>query len=74
MAIGLKGGLYGLLLAVPTLLALGYMAGRMEAGMLPEMRLPLFGWISLALLPLLSAVVAGMTARVTVLRNLRRMI
>ena len=74
MSLGLKGGLYGLGLAVPTLFALGYMAGRMEAGMLPEMSLPLVGWISLALLPALSALVASLTARITVMRNLRRML
>lgn len=74
LSLGLKGGLYGLGLAVPTLLALGYMAGRMEAGMLPDMALPLMGWLSLALLPVLSALVASMTARFTVMRNLRRML
>ena len=74
MSLGLKGGLYGLGLAVPTLLALRYMAGRMEAGMLPEMSMPLLGWASLALLPVLSAFVAGLTARFTVMRNLRGML
>lgn len=74
LALGLRGGLYGLGLAVPTLLALGYMAGRMEVGLLPDMSLPLLGWLSLAFLPLLSALVAGITARVTVMRNLRRML
>ena len=42
--------------------------------MLPEMSLPLVGWISLALLPALSALVASLTARITVMRNLRRML
>lgn len=74
LSLGLKGGLYGLALAVPTLFALGYMAGRMEAGMLPELSLPLLGWLSLALLPALSAMVASLTARFTVMRNLRRML
>lgn len=74
LTLGLKGGLYGVALAVPTLLALGHMAGRMQAGMLPEMSLPLLGWVSLALLPVLSALVAGLTARITVMRNLRSML
>jgi len=74
LGMGLKGGLYGLLLAVPTLLGLGFVAGRMEAGLLPEMSLPLAGWASMALLPVLSALVAGVTARVTVTRNLKRML
>jgi len=74
MGMGLKGGLFGLALALPTLLGLGYMAGRTQAGLLPEMALPLLGWASLALLPVLSALVAGLTARLTVMRNLRRML
>ncbi|PCI41164.1 MAG: cell division protein [Rhodospirillaceae bacterium] len=74
MSMGLKGGLYGIGLAVLTLLLLGHMAGRMEAGLLPDIQMPLLGWVSLAVLPLLSAMVAGMTARHTVMRNLRRML
>lgn len=74
LGLGLRGGLYGLGLAVPTLFALGHMAGRIQAGLLPEMSLPIWGWASLALLPALSAFVAGLTARFTVMRNLRRML
>lgn len=74
LSMGLKGGVYGLVLAVPTLLGLGFMAGRMEQGLVPDLSVPLAGWLSLALLPLLSALVAGITARITVMRNLRRMI
>jgi len=74
VALGLRGGLYGLALAVPTLLLLGHMAGRMEAGMLPNMELSVLGWASMALLPAFSAFAAGTTARFTVMRNLRRML
>lgn len=72
--LGLKGGVIGLALAVPTLLLLGYVADRLQAGMLPDMVLPLAGWVSLAALPLAAGIVAGVTARVTVTRNLKRMI
>lgn len=74
LSMGLRGGVYGLALAVPTLFALGFVAGRMEQGLLPDMSLPLAGWLSLALLPLLSGLVAGLTARFTVMKNLRRML
>ena len=74
LGLGLKGGVYGLALAVPTLLVLGYMAGRMEAGMLPDMTLGIKGWASLVALPVLSALTASLTARITVMRNLRRML
>lgn len=74
LTMGFKGGVYGLALAVPTLLGLGAIAGRLEAGLMPDVSLPLLGWLSLGLLPVLSALVAGITARLTVLRNLRRML
>lgn len=73
-AMGLRGGIIGLGLAVPTLFGLGYVADRLQAGMLPEMSLPLGGWLSLLGLPVLAGLVAGLTARFTVMRNLRRMI
>lgn len=74
MSMGLKGGLYGIALAIPTLLLLGHMAGRMEAGLLPDIQMPILGWISLLVLPILSAFVSAVTARRTVMRNLRRML
>ena len=49
-------------------------ADRLQAGMLPDLSLPLVGWASLAGLPLAAGLVAGLTARITVMRNLRRMI
>ncbi len=73
-ALGLKGGLFGLALAAPTLFVLGYVADRLQAGMLPDMSLPPLGWASLLVLPLAAGLVAGLTARYTVMRNLRRML
>ena len=73
-ALGLKGGLFGLALAAPTLFVLGYVADRLQAGMLPDMSLPPLGWVSLLVLPLAAGLVAGLTARYTVMRNLRKML
>jgi cell division transport system permease protein len=73
-AMGFKGGVIGLVLAGLTLAVLGYVAGRLQAGMIPDMSLPLVGWVSLAILPLAAGLVAGLTARLTVMRTLRRMI
>lgn len=73
-ALGIKGGVIGLVLAVPTLFGLDYVADRLQAGMLPEMSLPPLGWLSLAMLPLAAGLIAGLTARITVVRTLRRMI
>jgi len=73
-AMGFKGGLIGLVLAALTLFILSTVADRLQAGMLPELSLPIAGWVSLAVLPLAAGLVAGVTARFTVMRTLRRMI
>jgi len=74
LALGLRGGLIGLLLAVPTLLAIGALARQMEAGLLPDFTLSQVHWAALAGLPLAAAVIAMLTARLTVMRNLSRML
>jgi len=74
MALGLKGGIIGLGLALPTLLGLGYVASRIEAGLLPDVSLGGIGWISLLVLPFASALLAWWTARMTVMRNLAGMV
>ena len=74
MSLGFKGGIIGLGLALPTLLGLGYVAGRIESGLLPEISLGGIGWISLLVLPFASALLAWWTARMTVMRNLAGMV
>ncbi len=74
MALGLKGGLLGLMLVAPILFGLGFIAGRIEGGLLPEFSLALGGWLSLLALPFATAFLAWVTARTTVMRNLARML
>ncbi len=74
LALGLRGGLIGLLLAVPTLLGIGALARQMEAGLLPDFSLSPVHWAALAGLPLAAAAIAMLTARLTVMRNLSRML
>ncbi len=74
LRLGLKGGFYGLALAGPTLLALQVVAGRMEAGLIPNVALPVSGWLSLTGLPVAAGLVAGATAYITVMRNLKGML
>ena len=73
LTLGFKGALMGLLFAAPTLLGLKYVAGRIEAGLLPDLTLGAWGWASLLILPPASALLAWWTARVTVMRNLKEM-
>ncbi|MDP6787718.1 MAG: cell division protein [Rhodospirillales bacterium] len=73
LTLGLRGGLIGLALAVPTLLAIGSLARRMEAGIMPNLTLAPSHWLAVVSLPLLAAAIAMLTARLTVTRTLARM-
>lgn len=73
LSLGLRGGLIGLALAVPTLLAIGSLASRMEAGIMPTLTLAPTHWLAIVSLPLLAAAIAMLTARLTVTRTLARM-
>jgi cell division transport system permease protein len=71
---GVVGGLCGLLLFAPALGAVLWLGARVEAGVLPEVALPLTLWIVLAALPLIAGLLAMATAHVTVSRALRAMV
>ena len=71
--LGLRGGLFGLSLAVPALMAVAWMARQIEGGFLPDLSLPLFGWVAIALLPAAAALLAMLTARLTVHRTVAGM-
>ena len=73
-ALGLKGGVFGLLLAVPTLLGIGYLAQQMDSSLLPGITLGPVHWSALAGLPLVVSLIAMMTARITVIKTLSRML
>ena len=73
LALGLRGGVAGLALAVPTLLGIGFLSARLEAGLLPRLTLSVEHWLALAILPLAAALIAMLTARFTVMRTLARM-
>ena len=71
--IGLKGGIGGVVLAVATLLTLGTLAAKLEAGLLPPLALSPWQWTALAGVAVITAVISLITARVTVLRTIGRM-
>ena len=72
--LGLKGGIFGLLLAVPTLLGIGYLAQKMDSSLLPDITLGPVHWSVLAGLPLVVSLIAMVTARMTVMKTLSRML
>ena len=74
LTLGLKGGVIGLFLAVPSLLGIGVMAAKMESGLLPDITLGAVHWSALAGLPIIVALIAMLTARITVMKTLARML
>lgn len=74
LALGLKGGAIGLLLALPTLFGIGTMARQMDSSLLPDFTLTPGHWAVLAGLPLAVAFIAMWTARLTVMKTLSRML
>ncbi|HEX9702273.1 MAG TPA: FtsX-like permease family protein [Rhodospirillales bacterium] len=74
LSLGLKGGIIGLVLALPTLFGIGYLAQQMDSSMIPSIRLGPVHWTVLGTLPLVVAMIAMLTARLTVLRTLSRML
>jgi len=73
-SLGLRGGFFGLLLAVPTLLGIGYLAQQMDSSLLPDLTLGFVHWSALAGLPLVVSLIAMVTARMTVMKTLSRML
>jgi cell division transport system permease protein len=77
-ALGLRGGIGGLALTLATLIAIGRASAATalfgeHVRLLPALELELWHWLVLAALPFAAALIAMLTARVTVLRALRRM-
>ncbi|MEE9140239.1 MAG: FtsX-like permease family protein [Alphaproteobacteria bacterium] len=73
LRLGLTGGVPGLIMAVLTLLMLRMAGDPIDIPLLPEMRLTPEQWSALAGVPVVAAVIAMVTARITVLRTLAKM-
>ncbi len=71
--LALKGGVIGLILTVPILTGIGITARQLQGGFLAELSLPISGWASVVILPVVAAFLAMLTARVTVHRTLARL-
>jgi len=73
LKLGLRGGVVGVVLALLTVLPVGHLIGRMENTLLAGLALSPVEWGLLALLPAVTALIAMVTARLTVLGTLARM-
>ncbi len=74
MVRGLHGGLVGLGLAALTLVVLGTLAGGIDLPLFPALALTPWQWGELAAIPVASSAITMITARVTVLRSLEKML
>lgn len=72
-SLGLIGGGIGVSAAVPALMGIAWVARNVEGGFLPDLSLPVGGWLAIAVLPALVALVMMLTARFTVQRTLARL-
>lgn len=70
---GLKGSIGGTACAMATILAIAILTRDLEASLLPPTTLAYWHWLVLAILPIAESYGAMITARLTILRALRRM-
>jgi len=73
LRLALRGGVLGLLMAVLTVLLVANLLGQGDAVALPDLSLLPLEWALLPVVPLVVALIAMVTARLTVLRTLGRM-
>lgn len=73
LSLGLRGGLLGLVCALPTLYLARTLLQRIDSGLLPELNFLAHEWSYFVLLPVAAALVTMLAARVTVLRTLARL-
>jgi cell division transport system permease protein len=72
LRLGIMGGALGVALAALTLLGIERLLSRVDESLLPQVSLSTTQWIVLGLLPAAAGAIALLTARLTVLRSLRR--
>lgn len=68
------GGAVGLVLAIVVILFLGRRFAGLGAGMVDQGALGWFDWLLLGLVPVVAVILATVTARITVMRTLRKML
>ncbi|WP_169567055.1 cell division protein FtsX [Sneathiella limimaris] len=71
--LSLYGAVPGLIIAIIVMQVISYLADRLQAGLITPPELPLEGWFSLALVPVLVTLLTTVTVRIIVLTSLKRM-
>ncbi|MCP4394111.1 MAG: cell division protein [Alphaproteobacteria bacterium] len=74
LMLALVGGVIGVALALPTTIFVGVLAQKLEGGIVAEVGLEARHWFYLCLVPIITSLMAMFTARLTVLKTLRRMV
>jgi len=74
LLLGLQGGLMGSALAIPALYGARALVGDVPSDLMPEVQLSIWHWVALSAVPVCVSILAMVTARITVLRTLARMI
>lgn len=69
---GLLGGLAGLVLYAPAFVLVAWLAGRVDAEVLPRVQLTAVYWVTMGALPFAAAALATLTANITVRGTLAR--
>ena len=70
--LGFVGGVYGLILAIPTIFIISNLAKQIEGGIITETSLSLMNWAGIFSLPCFSALIAMITAYYTVKHTLTK--
>ena len=72
--LGLTGGLFGLLFAIPIIFFIGSLATQIEGGIISEANLSIGDWIMILILPLFAMGISMFTDYYTVKRTLQKML
>jgi len=73
LRLGLRGGILGFVFAVGILALIGFLGSGGQVAMLPRIELRLIDWAILLVIPVTTALIATVTAQITVMRTLGRM-
>ena len=72
--LGLIGGIFGLIFAIPAIFFIGNLANSIKGGIISEATLGINDWLYILILPLFSMSISMMTAYYTVKNTLKKML